>query len=108
MGRLDQRKLATCCYCGSRAVLDLTARGGHELACGSCGAPLHVMKALRTDRRRDGAPETFAGRPAPRRTPGKPVLAPSGKAARKAAKKAFKKRLGRGKDLLEDLFDLFD
>ena len=34
------RKIATCCYCGRRTVLELTARGGHELACGSCGAPL--------------------------------------------------------------------
>ncbi len=41
------RKIATCCYCGRRTVLELTARGGHELACGSCGAPLHEMKALK-------------------------------------------------------------
>jgi hypothetical protein len=39
-------KLATCCYCGRRTALQLTARGGHELACGSCGAPLHEMKAM--------------------------------------------------------------
>jgi hypothetical protein len=30
MGKLDQRKIATCCYCGNRSVLDLTARGGIE------------------------------------------------------------------------------
>lgn len=40
-------KKATCCYCGRRTVLRNTAHGGHELACGSCGAPLHVMKRLR-------------------------------------------------------------
>ncbi len=39
-------KIATCCYCGSRTALKLTARGGHELACGKCGAPLHEMKAM--------------------------------------------------------------
>ncbi len=39
-------KIATCCYCGSRTALRLTARDGHELACGKCGAPLHEMKAL--------------------------------------------------------------
>ena len=39
-------KIATCCYCGSKTMLKLTARGGHELACGRCGAPLHEMKAL--------------------------------------------------------------
>ncbi len=44
-----QTKIATCCYCGSRTALKLTARKGHELACGSCGAPLHEMKALKLD-----------------------------------------------------------
>ncbi|MGI3186314.1 hypothetical protein [Nioella aestuarii] len=39
-------KIATCCYCGTRTMLRLTARGGHELACGNCGAPLHEMKAI--------------------------------------------------------------
>lgn len=39
-------KIATCCYCGSRTMLQLTARDGHELACGRCGAPLHEMKAM--------------------------------------------------------------
>ena len=38
-------KIATCCYCGTRAVLRLD-RDRHELACSACGAPLHEMKAL--------------------------------------------------------------
>ncbi len=41
-------KIATCCYCGSRTTLVLDA-GLHELTCGSCGAPLHDMKRLRSD-----------------------------------------------------------
>ncbi|MEP3347917.1 MAG: hypothetical protein ABJN34_02805 [Litoreibacter sp.] len=41
-------KIATCCYCGTRTMLKPTARDGHELACGSCGAPLHDMKWLKT------------------------------------------------------------
>ncbi|WP_298261407.1 hypothetical protein [uncultured Litoreibacter sp.] len=40
-------KIATCCYCGSRSMLKPTARHGHELACASCGAPLHEMKWLK-------------------------------------------------------------
>jgi hypothetical protein len=40
-------KIATCCYCGSRTMLKPTARTGHELACGNCGAPLHEMKWLK-------------------------------------------------------------
>lgn len=39
------RKIATCCYCGTRAVLVLD-RVRHELACAGCGAPLHDLKSL--------------------------------------------------------------
>ena len=41
----DSRKIATCCYCGTRAVLTLD-KGRHELACSACGAPLHNMKFM--------------------------------------------------------------
>ncbi|WGH77943.1 hypothetical protein [Jannaschia ovalis] len=49
---MAEPKIATCCYCSRRTVLRNTAHGGHELACGSCGAPLHVMKPLKTPRPR--------------------------------------------------------
>ena len=41
-------KIATCCYCGTRAALVLKDMPGgrHELACAACGAPLHEMKAI--------------------------------------------------------------
>lgn len=39
-------KIATCCYCGTRAALVLD-RVRHELSCRACGAPLHEMKMLR-------------------------------------------------------------
>lgn len=45
-------KIATCCYCGSRTLLKPTARHGHELACGRCGAPLHEMKAMPVQERK--------------------------------------------------------
>ncbi|MEM8632682.1 MAG: hypothetical protein AAGF74_15720 [Pseudomonadota bacterium] len=41
-------KIATCCYCGTRAALVLDKRR-HELTCSACGAPLHDMKSLRKD-----------------------------------------------------------
>jgi len=41
----DSRKIATCCYCGMRAVLVLD-KGRHELGCAACGAPLHNMKFM--------------------------------------------------------------
>ena len=41
-------KIATCCYCGTRAALVLKDMPGgrHELGCAACGAPLHEMKAI--------------------------------------------------------------
>jgi hypothetical protein len=47
------QKIATCCYCGSRAALFLGGEDRHELACSNCGAPLHELKMLRTDARGD-------------------------------------------------------
>lgn len=44
MGRMGH-KIATCSYCGTRAALVLD-RDRHELACSSCGAPLHDMKSM--------------------------------------------------------------
>jgi hypothetical protein len=39
-------KIATCCYCGTRAALVL-GKDRHELSCSSCGAPLHDLKRLK-------------------------------------------------------------
>ncbi|WP_322889648.1 MULTISPECIES: hypothetical protein [unclassified Yoonia] len=39
-------KIATCCYCGTRATLILRGRERHELSCGTCGAPLRKLKML--------------------------------------------------------------
>jgi transcription initiation factor TFIIIB Brf1 subunit/transcription initiation factor TFIIB len=39
------KKIATCSYCGTRAVLVLD-RVRHELTCSACGAPLHDMKFM--------------------------------------------------------------
>lgn len=39
------KKIATCCYCGTRAVLVLDETR-HELTCSACGAPLHDMKFM--------------------------------------------------------------
>ena len=39
-------KIATCCYCGTRAALVLRGEERHELACAQCGAPLHDLKVM--------------------------------------------------------------
>ena len=40
------QKIATCCYCGTKAVLVLRGKDSHELSCGSFDAPLHDLKRL--------------------------------------------------------------
>lgn len=102
-----QPKIATCCYCGTRAALVLTGQVRHELACASCGAPLHDLKMLRSDARGDRElvkPSRFRGAPT----------------YRKQKKKKRKKGRSLGQrfmndvldfeldDILDDLFDILD
>jgi len=86
-------KIATCCYCGTRAALVLGA-DRHELMCSSCGAPLHALKQLPRDDRREPAPRVQA-RPSPSLKT-KP---------RKKRKKLIKKVFEEAFDILEDIFD---
>jgi hypothetical protein len=51
-------KIATCCYCGTRAALVLD-RVRHELACSRCAAPLLEMKAM--PKREAAAPRPASG-----------------------------------------------
>jgi ribosomal protein L34E len=101
----EHTKIATCSYCGNRQVLQLTARGGHELACGACGAPLHEMKWLK-------APEPSQ----PKKKPSRPMPAPHGRPSyakpNKRKKTKYKKRkplwhkaLEEAFDVIEDIFD---
>ncbi len=56
------RKIATCCYCGTRAALVLRGDGRHELSCAACGAPLHEMKAMPAAVQERGAAQPAARR----------------------------------------------
>ncbi|MEM7724140.1 MAG: hypothetical protein AAF376_17465 [Pseudomonadota bacterium] len=108
-----QTKIATCSYCGSRQTLQLAARDGHELACGSCGAPLHEMKWLRPPK--DGKPkkrskphkaphghdiprEDWRGRPAWHEDDYK-------RRRKKRRKPMWKKALEEAFDVIEDILD---
>mgnify|MGYP002629219513 CR=1 FL=1 len=106
---LQGTKVATCCYCGTRAALVLRGKTRHELSCSACGAPLHDLKIM---------PMSGSDRPArntSRRAPPVPhdVVRPMHKDARKADKSArkYKKKsrmrhfLGEAFDLIEDIFD---
>ena len=96
---MPDRKIATCCYCGSRTLLTLRGRVQHQLACSVCGAPLSAMKALRLE------PEA-----PPRHRPAAPPPArPRGEAPRRKRRKPFAKRaLDRIEDIVEDILDILD
>ena len=100
----DTTKIATCSYCGRRQTLRLTAREGHELACGACGAPLHEMKWLKPPETRAPANRS-APRPAPHGygLPERPVKARRKK--KKKRSKIWKKAFEEVFDVLEDIFD---
>lgn len=94
-------KIATCCHCGTRAMLQLDA-GHHTLTCGACGAPLQRMKVMPA--------ATAAAKPAVTHQPQPAKLRPLPKAAkpRKPAKKRkslFRKFAEEAFDLVEDIFD---
>nr|WP_238941536.1 hypothetical protein [Jannaschia sp. Os4] len=72
----------------------LTARDGHELACGSCGAALHDMKPLKPD----------AARAAARHAP-MPLAKPVKLRKPKRRKPLWRKVLSEVIDEIEDIFD---
>ena len=101
-------KIATCCYCGSRAMLTLAGRVQHHLACSACGAPLTAMKALRVEE----VPK--ARRPADAVAPAAPRPR-SPKPALRTKERSWKRRplisrrvLDRLEDVIEEIVDLFD
>ena len=99
-------KIATCCYCGTRAALTLGGNVRHELACSSCGAPLHELKMLRTD----ATGERDRVRPS-RRTAHTLGRLPSEKRAKpkkKSTKSLSFRFMEEVWDKAEELFDLFD
>ena len=91
-------KIATCCYCGTRAALVLTENGRHELSCSACGAPLHNMKQLRQDHTLD---KNRVGPPRKR-----DEMKPKSHKRRKKKKKSFGSwAFEQAFDLLEDIID---
>lgn len=104
-------KIATCCYCGTRAtlVLDNTR---HELVCSSCGAPLHDLKRLKSSiagGTHSHGTSVGAGpaRPTGKKSKGKDHRqAPKGDYNRKRKKQ--KKRKSFGAKLFEEAFDFLE
>ena len=103
-----QNKIATCCYCGTRAALVLKGEDRHELACSSCGAPLHELKKLPTSAK--GERELV--KPSPIRhepSKGKKHRAPKRKKKRRSLSQLFFDKVAdAAEDVLDDVFDIFD
>jgi len=101
---MPQPKIATCCYCGTRAALVLSGRIQHELACASCGAPLHDLKAMPVSRGTARQPDARGtARHPDTRGPTRPAKPLKRKKRRK--KSLGKRLLGEALDVIEDIFD---
>ena len=89
-------KIATCCFCGTRAALVL-GEDRHELVCSSCGAPLHEMKALSPEPNKSAKHSHLPGKPP---KSGKPP-----KKSKKKKKSTASWFFSEAVDLLDDIFD---
>jgi hypothetical protein len=111
----ERTKLATCCYCGARTMLVPSARNGHELACGACGAPLHEMKWLKAPaagkaqkRRKDTGYIPGVHGPEHSARPQAPAYAAPGadpRRRKKRKKPLWQRALSEAVDVIEDIFD---
>ena len=95
-------KIATCCYCGTRAALVLKGRERHELACSACGAPLHDLKAFKKPREDTRAMTREFG--ISHREPPKSYR-PERKDRRRKKKSGFKRFFEEAFDVIEDILD---
>ena len=103
------RKIATCCYCGTRAVLVLD-RARHELSCSACGAPLHDMKVMPHPKPAPVAKAAPVASMPRARVRTRPDYEDRGKRYRKDKKRRKRKPLTRKLfeelwDVVEDIFD---
>ena len=105
------QKIATCCYCGTRAVMRFD-KERHELVCSACGAPLHNMKFMpqpsQTRKKKDRKGErhmSVAAMPRASRAPAYEEPRPRPKKSRKRRKPIFRRVFEELWDEIEDIFD---
>ncbi len=96
-------KIATCCYCGTRAALVLTGTDRHELACSNCGAPLHDLKMLKSSH--PGRSGTIKPSPVRKSAPSDWDERHRKPKNRKKRKSLRRKIFEEAWDVLEDIFD---
>lgn len=92
-------KIATCCYCGTRAALVLKGAGRRELSCASCGAPLHDLKHMARPK---------SEKPLQKSRPIKQVAATKAKSPKKKPEKKYKKRKGLWAKVLDEAWDAIE
>jgi len=99
-------KVATCCYCGTRAALVLQGKDRHELACRQCGAPLHDLKLM--PQKQDTSPQPAASRQRPANVPHATAYRNATTKPAKRKKKSKPRGLMLAKkiwDIVEDIID---
>jgi hypothetical protein len=97
-------KIATCCFCGSKAALTLDV-GRHELSCAQCGAPLHDLKQIPVPKPKNaGGVASPALRHFPTAKPTKRSPKPKVK-PQKRRKSWLKSLASEVFDVVEDIFD---
>jgi len=101
---MPAQKIATCCYCGTRAALVLQGKTRHELACSNCGAPLHDLKILPREKVETRAPSSQKARFETKHERAKQKYAKP-KKRKKSGKSFMKKAFSEVFDVLEDIFD---
>lgn len=94
-------KIATCCFCGTRAALVLRGKDRHELTCSSCGAPLHNMKQFHPAR--PTASMTAPARPAQRQR-----VVPYESHDRWEPQKRRKKKKSLGRRIFSEVWDVIE
>ena len=107
---MGARKIATCCYCGTRAVLVLRGKDRHELACGNCGAPLHALKMLPRQPEEATGPKVAHKRPTQRACKQKYRDDRPSRPVKRKKSRTFGRRMMSGiwdvvEDVVDDIFD---
>ena len=103
---MPAQKIATCCYCSTRAALALRGNDRHELSCSSCGAPLHNLKMLPISAGRVTARAETPSRRSPKSVHPKQPHPKPRKVEKRKKRKGLFKRLA--EDLWDEIEDIFD
>lgn len=99
-------KIATCCYCGTKAALVLRGKERHELTCDNCGAPLHAFKMLPIEPERPRKPAATSPKSHRDKRAEKPKSWERKKPKKRKKNKSFgRKALSEIWDVIEDVFD---